>query len=1234
MDHEASLSALAAALLFLPALSAGAADVRTADGLLASTRPGASWALDQVALDGKVLPRVTLGLLVRTPQTDVDAEAGFAVTGSWASHPGYLELRGEVTAAGTADCVADLVVRVEGCTLPLGRMEEEPLLLPRSLAGKLPLVSLRCGGEDHLALAVPPEALAVYAVREARGGVELRFPFGFTAAGPEALRMRASFVVIAYRTEPAWHFRSALERYYAFFPASFAVRAQAFGGWFFAAPTTDLPNPQHFYYHEGGPGGLEEDDARGLGTFPYRESSSFTVTLPGTALPKSYDEAMQQLEALEREQVPRRWETMHHAELDTETRHSGERSLRVRSEIAGQWLGARQARLFQTPVTEPFTIRGWSRSEGVTGSPDNDYSIYVDVCYADGSYLFGQCARFPTGTHDWVLAELLVTPVKPVSELRVYALFRGDHTGTAWFDDLSIGPVANPEANWLENPGFEQLSSRADLGYLRANVCHNAQDQMIVAITDNLSADVGPSAPMNLLRFTLNVDPDLPERDGQPTVAATEMRTFDTLFRDFPSLEGAYIDSVSAWCSLVLNTRRDQWLANDVPFTYDPGTRRVAAAGLFGTRDYLAALQRRYHPADKLIFTNIHCSREAFPLYLVSDVPGIESSHYRSEDDLFFYRACSYRKPLLLMNFMNLHGLDQRALAEDFHRNAAFWGEIPSTGRFVQRAYAEYGDVTHAHLPTIRELAAAGWQPVPRCSGARAERFGGGQSVFFAVRRQSGGASTLTIEGDALAGVGAEPVAMDPVWLAQRPLRRTAAGFQVDLADAPLELAVVRISARQALPGWLLGRSQEHLAAAARVRGKASALPEIGAARALLSEVAGTELTLARIDRACQAIGQAMVACPSATDDLFALSQRRELLQARQALEALALVLAGVAEVGFEGDRSAHAGVEMVLRPALPSGVVGVRLLGVSRAEGRPVVPDLEPKAPAASVGEQFRAPAPGVYTVRAVFEGALPEMAPFRFERVTCQQVLPGAVLTLRALGLGAAGHGFHAEIADAIPGDLTVRARAEPPVDGIPGPLSLAPEQRAIAVTIPAAFDGMLRRVLAEVLDGQGTVLASAAASYLDEPPVPTVGRCAVSAVQTDSDYSGYTPDVLTDGVTATEGLHWTRRAWASADTREPHWLSLEMPTPQRLSGMLIYWNVEDGQAHASRRYRVLVQTAAGPRVVASVDDRRPRSCDRHTWEPTEATAVRLEQEANGGPEHRPGILWLREVVVLETP
>ncbi|NLF17063.1 MAG: hypothetical protein GX595_07380, partial [Lentisphaerae bacterium] len=1170
---------LAAATLGL-ALGLHAAPIRTADGLAAEATPERPLELRQVALDGKALPGVAVRFALHRPQTSEPAGDGFAIEGAWETDGRCLVVRGQATSATAQDTAADLVMRLEGCTLPLGTMGDDPLLLPRRLLGKLPLVSLRVGADDVMALALPPTALATFSLRQVDGAVELRFPFGFTTAGPEALRQRAPFTAVLFRTEPRWHYRSALAGYYALYPEAFASRAQAFGGWFFAAPTTDLPNPQHFYYYEGGPHGDGAARARGLGTFPYRESSSLTVSLPGTELPKDYAEAMARLDDLERRRFPRAWQRKDHYELVPGEGRLGTQGLRVHNPREGLWGGVSQTVTFKEPLTKPFVIQGWSRAEGVAGAPDHSYAFYVDVCYDDGSYLFGQCAVFETGTHDWAFAELRVTPSRPVAELRTFALLRGGHTGTAWFDDLRVGPADAPETNWIDNPGFEDIAVRNDLVFLRDNVCTNARDEMVVAITDNLSADVGPAVPMNLLRFTLNVDPDLPDSPEKPSVAGEEFRRFDRMFRDYPKLEGVYIDSVSAWCSRVLNTRREHWIANDAPFTYDPGTRRVAAVGLFGMRDYLAALQRRYNPDGRLVFTNIHCSHEAFPLYLTSDIPGIESSQFRSEDDLFFYRACSYGKPLLLMNFINLHNLDQRTVAEDFHLNAAFWGEIPSTGRFVQRAYAEYGDVTHAWLPAIAELAAAGWEPVPMATGARCERFDSPEAVSWTTRRQAdvGAGDELLIEAAALQALGDDLVAVDPVWLAPRVLQRRGQDWALDLRTAPPTLAVTRVMPRRAVAAWLLGRAVRHAQAAARVRGEDSAAPAIAAARQAIAAIDSTTPAATALQAAREAVGAALEGLP-AGEDLFVLSQRRELLQARQAVEAVALALSGADQAGLAGDTRAHAGVTMALRPVVPDGLqASVRCLGLARQDARAVVPSLEPTPPATPSPEAFQGRAPGLFTVRAVFEAALPGLAPIRFERVACQEVLPGARLKLEGAGAADGQRQFRLHIAEAASaGPLRAEVTAEPPLPALTPRWEVASTDQPVLLTIPMGLDGQHRRLTVALATPAGVILATTTTAYIDEPPIPAA-RVPVARTEVESSYSGYSPDVVTDGTAVTEGLAWNRRAWASADNARPHWISLGFDQPRRIAGAMIFWNVEDGRFYSARRFRVLAQTAQG--------------------------------------------------------
>jgi hypothetical protein len=105
--------------------------------------------------------------------------------------------------------------------------------------------------------------------------------------------------------------------------------------------------------------------------------------------------------------------------------------------------GASQTLTLNRTNIAPFIIRGWSKAEIVSGSPDNGYSLYVDIVYADGTPLWGQTASFTCGTHDWEQRQFVLLPEEPVKSLTLHCLFRG-HTGKVWFDDAAVEEVAAP----------------------------------------------------------------------------------------------------------------------------------------------------------------------------------------------------------------------------------------------------------------------------------------------------------------------------------------------------------------------------------------------------------------------------------------------------------------------------------------------------------------------------------------------------------------------------------------------------------------------------------------------------------------------------------------------------------------------------------------------------------------------------------------------------------------------
>ena len=82
----------------------------------------------------------------------------------------------------------------------------------------------------------------------------------------------------------------------------------------------------------------------------------------------------------------------------------------------------------------PFLVSGWSKANAAQGQ---DYCLYLDVWYADGTNLWGQRRDFPTGSHDWQYSEYVFEVTKPVTKIQYFILFR-DCVGEAWFDDVTL----------------------------------------------------------------------------------------------------------------------------------------------------------------------------------------------------------------------------------------------------------------------------------------------------------------------------------------------------------------------------------------------------------------------------------------------------------------------------------------------------------------------------------------------------------------------------------------------------------------------------------------------------------------------------------------------------------------------------------------------------------------------------------------------------------------------------
>ncbi len=126
-------------------------------------------------------------------------------------------------------------------------------------------------------------------------------------------------------------------------------------------------------------------------------------------------------------------------EVDRQEKHTGNQSIKLAIAAAGTAKGASYSlRSGQIRTPGSILVSGWSKAQDVSGAKDDAYAIYVDVNFADGTNLHQVTARFEPGTHDWQYASVVVPVPKAVTRFSIHLLFRGDHTGTVWFDDICV----------------------------------------------------------------------------------------------------------------------------------------------------------------------------------------------------------------------------------------------------------------------------------------------------------------------------------------------------------------------------------------------------------------------------------------------------------------------------------------------------------------------------------------------------------------------------------------------------------------------------------------------------------------------------------------------------------------------------------------------------------------------------------------------------------------------------
>ena len=70
----------------------------------------------------------------------------------------------------------------------------------------------------------------------------------------------------------------------------------------------------------------------------------------------------------------------------------------------------------------------------------HDYSLYIDLTYADGTKAYGKIADFSTDVKEWQKKSVELNEEKAIKQLRIYILYR-NQTGKVQFKNLKLEEV-------------------------------------------------------------------------------------------------------------------------------------------------------------------------------------------------------------------------------------------------------------------------------------------------------------------------------------------------------------------------------------------------------------------------------------------------------------------------------------------------------------------------------------------------------------------------------------------------------------------------------------------------------------------------------------------------------------------------------------------------------------------------------------------------------------------------
>ncbi|MBR4673826.1 MAG: hypothetical protein IKP00_05110 [Victivallales bacterium] len=214
-------------------------------------------------------------------------------------------------------------------------------------------------------------------------------------------------------------------------------------------------------------------------------------------------------------------------------------------------------------------------------------------------------------------------------------------------------------------------------------------------------------------------------------------------------LEGEYIDSSECYVTHYIDTRRDHFVAYELPLTYDSRTLMPGATKYHITYEYVKGIADDIHAMGKTMMANSTPTRLWF-LAPILDIMGTETNWKQgdkwepmSTNELFYRRALCGGKPYCFLQNTDFTRFTYEC-SENYMKRCLAYGMYP--GYFSPNAsgnhyfknptiYNRDRPLFKKYVPLCKLVGEAGWQPITLARSSQrqivVERFGKSYFTVF-----------------------------------------------------------------------------------------------------------------------------------------------------------------------------------------------------------------------------------------------------------------------------------------------------------------------------------------------------------------------------------------------------------------------------------------------------------------------------------------------------------------------